>query len=208
MRCAAFAFALGVGFLGACEIVNDADDGADDDESDDIVDAGTHATVECVAATQQELRDFNGEDILFPGDEPAGLERCDFRTANRVAAPACLIETAFVACDIDDADNSCRVDADCGGLGEACVCSGGVAVDDDGYDGMWSESTCVPAECRTGDDCAAGACGVMLDVCGTPVGLRCRAPSDECLSNADCVDGICSADNGSGWSCTEGVACE
>jgi hypothetical protein len=49
---------------------------------------------------------------------------------------------------------------------------------------------CVPAECRTGADCASGECGLAAYPASQTQALRlvCRTPDDECRVDADCVD--------------------
>jgi hypothetical protein len=202
---------------------------------DDPRDAGA---LECEASTQLEPTTFaESGPTMFPGDTPAGIERCDFTTYNRTDEVACLTETTRAACNLPfEEAGPCAVDSDCArgrcmaasegcacidycatdddcSAGEACVCSAGVAYpEEEGtFSGIFGESRCVPFECRTGADCPSGMCGIAIGICGAPFALRCRSEGDECISNADCTGetgSICAADNGSGWSCDFGSTCE
>lgn len=203
-------------------------------------DAGVDVVVdlECDDATQLVPTDFAENGVqMFPGADAAGIERCDFSTFNSTSIEACSTDTTAEDCNVPiaegggcgtdapcergrclgDASGECRCrdfcasDEECGG-GEACVCSSGLREDDTSFNAMTPVPTCVPAECRTGEDCLSGKCGVVIDSCGNPLELRCRSVADECVSNASCVandeGGSCLADNGSGWVCGFGGTCE
>jgi hypothetical protein len=56
----------------------------------------------------------------------------------------------------------CARDADCG-ADEACVCSAVVGNEGDADESvLLQHPTCVPASCKTNDDCASGACGLAF----------------------------------------------
>jgi len=76
-------------------------------------------------------------------------------------------------------DMKCQTSADCA-TNEACVCR-----PDGGYSG------CVPADCRTDDDCAGGSCTETVErqagdlTCvSSRIGLHCSSPKDECAPGA------------------------
>jgi hypothetical protein len=86
---------------------------------------------------------------------------------------------------------SCMRDSDCGG-GKACLCptisvpTGAILAQ--------GGAQCVPAECRTNDDCpATGLCGVSIREIRIE-GLFCHTERDECRSQCDCEDGRCAFD--------------
>ncbi|WP_434426699.1 ferritin-like domain-containing protein [Nannocystis pusilla] len=92
-------------------------------------------------------------------------------------------------------DYSCSTDADCRS-DEACVCDHAFADD---------HSRCVPALCRTDDDCPEGSCGFSswFDGCRLESFLACRSPADTCLRDGDCETGQdCAYDPDAGhWRC-------
>ncbi|MEM9694956.1 MAG: hypothetical protein AAGA56_20610, partial [Myxococcota bacterium] len=94
----------------------------------------------------------------------------------------CVVEVAqvgaFCGCRY-----SCANDSDCD-PGEVCVCS-------DAAELPHQTSTCVPASCRSADDCKSGACEVSVfnNGCWNEMTVACRSERDECASDADCSDG-------------------
>ncbi|WAS90367.1 ferritin-like domain-containing protein [Nannocystis punicea] len=92
-------------------------------------------------------------------------------------------------------DYSCRTDADCGS-DEACICDH--AFPDD-------HSRCVPALCRSDDDCPDGGCAFSswYDGCSLVSFLACRGPQDTCQCDSDCdPDQTCAYDPDLGhWHC-------
>ena len=79
----------------------------------------------------------------------------------------------------------CASDADCAD-DEACLCGRDSATfDTPGALRTGPISRCVPAECRTGADCASGECGVF-EFHGQ-VEFACRRPNDGCRSREDCT---------------------
>jgi hypothetical protein len=146
---------------------------------------------------------------------PSGFAQCPNGTIHRdqvvacdpvIVAPACTGTEKTITCAsdadctaglhgkcvsaevIDDALTTvcgcfytCANDAECG-AGQVCVCGGVVST---GHD--WS--TCAPAKCTTGADCASGECAVTsyTDNCVIDVELGCRSPADACHVDEDCV---------------------
>ncbi len=145
----------------------------------------------------------------------SGIAQCPDGTVHRnhaatcdptIAAPACTGSEQNVTCQ-SDADctsgphgrcvstskledmgvltacgchYACANDAECGD-GKVCICNGVVSISD-----PWS--SCAPATCLTGADCASGECGVSeyFDGCNMNVKLECRAATDACRTDADC----------------------
>jgi len=85
--------------------------------------------------------------------------------------------------------DTCFSDADCAD-GEACLCDGS------NFDG--GGNSCVPAACRTNNDCAPGfACSPTFGSCGHYTGFvafECHTAADECTVDADCGAGYCAFD--------------
>lgn len=194
--------------------------------------SSNHAPTECEPADQLVVSDGNPRSLAV-GEAAAGSERCDVDTWNSVAATTCTDETRFRACEEGDEVTSCRTDADCGagrclfndegcscvdtcqtdddcGAGEACLCSAGVDLGGGEFTQLDELPRCVPAECRSAADCDGQPCGIVLSLgCKRPVALRCRAPTDACLSNADCAGGQACGAEESEWVCQDlGATCE
>ncbi len=97
---------------------------------------------------------------------------------------------------------ACEVDADCR-ADEVCVCA-------DELRGHSLHSMCVAAECRSGSECASGACDLSLyySGCWHEMVLACRTELDECSDDADCEPGrTCAFDQDNrAWTC-QGVMC-
>ena len=152
----------------------------------------TYADVDCQPAAQIESDVAGG---LRVGTTPAGIERCGDFTWNRTDAQDCICDGPLeVGC-------ACLSDLDCG-AGQACLCSAGVA---DVERVLANRSACVPAACRSADDCGGDSCGVAITAeSGVVSGLRCRSDMDLCASDADCAqaDGCFYAPLG-GWHCDD-----
>ncbi len=140
--------------------------------------------------------------------DPAGYASCagDYYPSRYVVTElpeACVAETYLdydsqceddAACDGDTCDgffcrrpSPCQTDAECAG-GEACVCAGKYGAGDTvGLSG----NLCLPAECRSADDCGGLPCAIGYDGfwVGSVQGLFCHTPDDECTTAADCPDG-------------------
>lgn len=185
---------------------------------------GCRAPTDC-KPTVQLVPDPDGTTSLVPGARPAGIDRCDGDTWNRTEAVTCATETTASACSGDgvaacDACGErerclqdgngcvcvefCTSDDECGD-GQACLCTASITTSSDGgFTALAGNARCVPAECRSDDDCGGASCGVVLSVgCVEPIELRCRAATDGCASNADCGDAQCLANDGGGWSCQQ-----
>lgn len=136
---------------------------------------------------------------LLASGEPSGFERCADGAVNRVVAVLSVgVTNNGEACHGDEQERACEADADCtagangrclrqdGGFYQSCRClyacagdadcaSDKVCVPIEVTDGA-ERSSCVPATCRTGADCASGACGLAdyHDGCFRVSELRCR----------------------------------
>jgi hypothetical protein len=77
----------------------------------------------------------------------------------------------------------CLSDAECG-PDQACMCPGVTPL-------LPKVATCVPAECKTNNDCESGECGatIYFSGCGWEFGLSCRGPDDTCRIDDDCNGG-------------------
>lgn len=102
-------------------------------------------------------------------------------------------------------DYPCASDADCS-ADTACLCTAGVVLDDGGYEMLNNFSKCLPATCRSDEDCPLGRCGVSRGPCG-PAALFCRNPdNDDCTDDPSCN---CFFDEDTErWRCGGGGACE
>ncbi len=72
-------------------------------------------------------------------------------------------------------------------------------------------NTCVPASCRSNNDCGDGACVIYRGVCQGILGLTCSVPnSDSCLANDSLCEGgdECSMNEDGVWNCSDLVLCE
>jgi hypothetical protein len=171
------------------------------------------------------LRCDGGVDLMQPspdgvGEIPTGVERCPGDSAHRYAPVQCTI-TALIGNGCAEEDclgcapdqlcaeisgsediycgclKPCASDADCA-TGEACVC-----------DNAGSEATqCVPAQCRTDEDCGGFECGLSWKPMGG--GLRqlaCRSAADDCYGAEQCDDDelCCYSDDYMQWECATAV---
>jgi hypothetical protein len=108
-----------------------------------------------------------------PTRSPSGVDRCG----------SVLYRNADVPCPTGD-DDECRCDAQCG-PSQICLCAA---------EGIGSYNRCMLADCETADDCADGYCRFEENGCGL-VALRCSSPTDDCVSDSDCVrTGSCAYD--------------
>ncbi|MDI1451518.1 ferritin-like domain-containing protein [Polyangium sp. 6x1] len=160
-----------------------------------------------------------GMPILLADGTDSGYVRCDDGTIHRAAAVACDPAIEAPACEGTEEYKQCTTDADCTaqphgkcihrevefespgpscgcvyscandaecGEGSVCVCPGvvnnGVA---------WSHCSAV-AKCTTDADCPSGECGITSfnDGCFQQIGLACRADTDACRLDADCMAGF------------------
>jgi hypothetical protein len=179
-----------------------------------------------------------GKSIALPGGADSGFRQCADGAVERAQGVACSTAIGGPACTGSEPAQylSCTSDADCsahphgrclhldGAFGpthlesgcscafacagdaecasdEACLCAG---VDPSGP----THSSCVSATCRSGADCASGACGLYSygDFCDVTLGLACRSANDACRSGADCAFGedCVGADP---WHCAPVVPC-
>lgn len=64
--------------------------------------------------------------------------------------------------------------------------------------GRRTHGRCVPATCRSGEDCDFGECGLSIWIsggCYPKLSFHCRDPTeDECRSNDDCDSDLCAWD--------------
>lgn len=199
----------------------------------DLLQSPEHEATDCTSATQLVVSNENPL-AMEPGEAAAGVERCDEHTWNSTSATTCSVETRMPACAPGDEEVNCRTDSDCGGSatclrsaygcqcfetcetdsdcpsGSACICSAGVSLNSDESFQLYELPQCVPADCRSADDCAGSPCGIELSVgCLLPLGLRCRAPESECISDADCAGRDHCALEDNQWRCSDQFAtCE
>lgn len=106
----------------------------------------------------------------------------------------------------------CTSDADCA-ADEACLCASGILTGGGSFLYGATRRECVPATCRSSDDCGGEACGVAKDGCNwVGAGLFCRTEHDACRVDEDCPDDgnqYCSYDTSAGhWACFEAAICE
>ena len=162
------------------------------------------------------------------GTSPSGMVVCGdgwFRETAR----ACVTELITPGCAISEScpevpdcgsggvcidywggcycDYPCASDADCS-ADTACLCTAGLPLEDSdgGYQGFNSFSKCLPAGCRSDDDCPGGRCGVSRGPCG-PEALFCRHPdNDDCTDDPYC--GCFFDEDTERWRCGGGGACE
>jgi hypothetical protein len=95
----------------------------------------------------------------------------------------------------------CAADAECG-TGEVCVCAGVVPAQN-----TWA--TCQPASCTQRSACPSGECGISSydNGCGPDVEIGCRASTDACRLDAQCMtDQHCAIASGAPWACV-GINC-
>ena len=112
--------------------------------------------------------------------------------------------TAAGVCD----DDECIMDADCtSGGNSVCECK-----DDPSGGGSSNGNVCLPGNCQTDADCAAGYCSPTVSAdCGTfygTVGFYCHTCEDTCLDDSDCTGSYyyCAFDPTVGhWACGEAV---
>ena len=101
----------------------------------------------------------------------------------------------------------CQSDADCG-EGSICYCGPGAA----------EAPICIPADCKTGDDCESGLCGLSeSQFCWSRAfALQCLDAESECRTDAECGDASCSPDpeaptrctaEQGAWACTRNYLC-
>lgn len=84
----------------------------------------------------------------------------------------------------------CEQDTDCG-PGAACLYGDG-------------GGSCIPADCRSADDCDSGQCGLSVGYLGCvsfEKALVCRSKDDTCRTDTDCEEGQCVADPGGHFRC-------
>lgn len=160
-----------------------------------------------------------GMPILLADGSDSGYVRCDDGTIHRAAAVACDPTINAAACEGTEMYKECTSDADCTakphgkcihrdasfdspepscgcvyacandaecGADSVCVCQGVVQ-----NDVAWSRCSAV-AKCTTDADCASGECGITSfhDGCFQQIGLACRADTDACRVDADCMNGF------------------
>lgn len=98
----------------------------------------------------------------------------------------------------------CLSDDDCGPTG-ACVCDVRPMEPESGR--VEGRSRCILAECRTGEDCPSGVCGLEVDACGEAIGYFCHTSNDECDEQRFCEGGwevTCAYDRDDRrWVCAE-----
>lgn len=157
-----------------------------------------------------------GEHILTSAGDPTGFVQCPDYTVHRDTVVTCDSAIDAPVCTGTEDNISCTTDADCVegpfgrcahtsqldeiGVVTTCSCQYSCETDDDCGEGSacvcegvghneWS--TCVPAQCTTGGDCAVGLCGFSeyYDGCRYHDALACHGPDDACQATADCVDG-------------------
>lgn len=103
----------------------------------------------------------------------------------------------------------CLSDADCD-EGAVCQCP----LESFSIYDLWPErrgNYCVPAGCRSNDDCDADhACGLSVGGCGFVDGYRCRTDVDECQFNTDCHPAsFCAYDEEQEkWKCRQESYCD
>ncbi|MBX2802046.1 MAG: hypothetical protein KTR31_30475 [Myxococcales bacterium] len=143
---------------------------------------------------------------LSPRDFPFGEEDCYGTTSREV--PECVASGCTAKphgrCAQSSCFNTwcecvygCSSDADCES-DEACLRP------DHGLEGGLPFPQCVPASCRTNDDCPSTECGVMVAMDSEihQMRLHCRTPEDQCRAPADCQRGYtCALWLESTWEC-------
>ena len=130
-------------------------------------------------------------DELQETDMPSGFVVCGPQPVYyRIAAVQCS----------GHPDSECLCDADCGD-DRICACA-----ELPGY----GVNRCLPADCRTSDECVDGHCKVVDDICFVPSSLRCTTPSDDCVAHGDCVrTNFCAYDSAQElFTCEPGGICE
>ncbi len=178
-------------------------------------------------------------EILLVTGEASGYVRCEDGSVNRVEAvvldPMQYVERIHECSDdVATDDSDCRSDLDCDlqewGQCEyadayyryGCFCVYMCASDADCREDQLCLSAeaangitwprCVSAECRDGDDCSSGECGVSTkgSQCGPWAKVACRTGLDECRSNEQCGDGqddLCTPHDDR-WQCRHWYGCD
>jgi len=148
--------------------------------------------------------------VLCTGSEDVyrvGAAQCDASVGScTVGVGTCSSDgdcgAAEVCVDVVDACTCvtpCIADADCAD-DELCLCEAA---------GLNAFSRCLPAGCRSGEDCPGGECALSRDLCFEAESFECRRPTDECAANGDCPAGLyCGHDPAAfGWYCEDRGSC-
>lgn len=177
------------------------------------------------------------ESVLLANGDPSGFVRCADGAVNRESAATFDATNPGERCRGDEDTLDCTADADCSGVAHGacihhnaewdtgapstyCSCEATCASDADCAEGEAcvpadvrggiNRPTCVPAGCRTNDDCTTGECGLgdYDNGCSWSTDLECRAPDvDACHGDDDCTgDGETCAvvdilEDGAGFTC-------
>lgn len=168
-----------------------------------------------------------GANSVTPGEETP-VETVRVRTSPTTCDNAPVDEQAVI--DDPNIGGECSSKADCtaqehgycgivGGQIYQTVCKYGCEVDDDcGAEALCEcgadVGTCVPATCRTSDDCGGGRCLriVEQDACSDGFGPRtfykCESSADTCITDKDCTDPqVCLSNPDGTRSCRERQLC-
>lgn len=161
---------------------------------------GQPPAVNCEPVLQRESSEFADVDFCendsFVRREPV---TCDDTMPVECAPPGecgsgCTVGRCSGPTDPCECVAPCGTDDDCGD-GFACQCSVGWLP---GLPFGSYHASCIPANCRTADDCGGFECGLSDDdrgCGGARKGYFCHSEEDECFGDRDCVSG------GSGNAC-------
>jgi len=161
--------------------------------------------------TSPPIDDCQGSPVIGPDGRPTGFIRCAdgvlLREQAQTQVPTTITETRCTA-----PDGACTSDAECtdgvegacldrGIQIEWCTCVYACSQDSDCGEGeiclppgVWEGGpawgTCVPASCTLNTDCPSQECSFTVydNGCSLEPRLACRAPDDDCRTDADCAD--------------------
>ena len=201
-----------LGLLSACGAEIRTEPGV----TDPIVDP---VTVSDSGADATPIDDRQLIDVVLDNGALTGLSRYENETARfRTGEPSCVnsppVEPMLEGLSIDPLYLDCTTSADCtdldhgachadtyfdgsnGGDGsDMTYCSYGCQTDADCGESLACDcgprgGSCVPAECRSDEDCGGARCVryTTQGSCYAPVSYRCELPDDLCHSDEDCPD--------------------
>lgn len=127
---------------------------------------------------------------------PNALDLTALKSGYHECAEGSVVRAAAIACPINLAPGECLADIQCG-ADALCACPHGNRDNRDSFYGS-PHPRCLPAGCRTNDDCPNRVC-LNSAVCSDMDGFYCATAEDECASRVDCSPGEgCGYDQGQG----------